>query len=151
MIDPGEGSTKKEVVVKSGYCPGIIGWITQKMHVHMHTFFSFNVKFETRIACDIAEFFGRIESSNNQSWYVEVNDQIVGSISIDGEDLDKGIAHLRWFVVDSSSRSSGVGYALLSSALEFCDQQKYSETHLWTVKGLDDARKLYEKNGFFPR
>jgi GNAT superfamily N-acetyltransferase len=36
----------------------------------------------------------------------------------------------------------------LARALEFCDQRGYRETHLWTVNGLDAARKLYQDHGF---
>ena len=75
-------------------------------------------------------------------------DEIVGSISIDGENLENGQAHLRWFVVSNTIRGGGVGGALLDAAIEFCDSQGYHECHLWTVKGLDAARSLYERKGF---
>jgi ribosomal protein S18 acetylase RimI-like enzyme len=38
--------------------------------------------------------------------------------------------------------------ALLSQALAFCDQREFREIHLWTVRGLDAARRLYESHGF---
>jgi GNAT superfamily N-acetyltransferase len=41
-----------------------------------------------------------------------------------------------------------LGKRLLNHALQFCDQKSFKETHLWTVKGLDTARAMYEKNGF---
>ncbi len=31
---------------------------------------------------------------------------------------------------------------------EFCDKRSTGEVHLWTFKGLDAARWLYESNGF---
>ena len=33
-------------------------------------------------------------------------------------------------------------------ALAFCDEQGLQETALWTFKGLDAARRLYEEFGF---
>ena len=78
----------------------------------------------------------------------ELDGRIVGSISIDGEDLDDGLAHLRWFVVDPSIRGGGIGNALLSRAVSFCEENGFDQIHLWTVKGLNAARTLYEKHGF---
>ena len=33
-------------------------------------------------------------------------------------------------------------------ALRFCDDEGFRETQLWTFKGLDAARYMYEANGF---
>jgi GNAT superfamily N-acetyltransferase len=118
------------------------------LHLHMHRNYGFGANFESRIASDLAEFINRIESPANQIWRAETSGRIVGSVSIDGEDLGDGLAHLRWFIVDSHLRGAGVGDALLSAALEFCDRRGYRETRLWTVKGLDAARQLYLKYGF---
>lgn len=136
------------VNIKTGYTPTIIGRIIEMLHSHMNKHYGFGANFESRIAGDIAEFITRVGSAKNETWRAEIGGQIVGCISIDGEDLDGGLAHLRWFIVSNEIRSSGVGNALLSKALEFCDKREYQETHLWTVKGLDAARKLYENHGF---
>ncbi len=45
-------------------------------------------------------------------------------------------------------RGTGVGRQLLSAALAFCDERGFAATHLWTFRGLDAARRLYEDNGF---
>lgn len=71
---------------------------------------------------------------------------MLASIVIDG-DLASRQAHLRWFIVDESLRGMGVGRALLERALAFADAH-YDETYLWTFKGLDAARHLYEAAGF---
>ncbi len=144
---PGIYSTDK-VKIGSGYTPTIIGRMVEMLHGYMNRHHGFAASFESRIAGDIAEFTGRINSPQNQIWYAELGGKIVGSISIDGEDLADGNAHLRWFIVDEITHGSGIGKNLLMRALDFCDQQEYPETHLWTVEGLDDARKLYEENGF---
>jgi len=145
--------------VNSGYTPTIIARTLEMIHSHMHLNFGFGPAFESRVAADLAEFMTRIDNAANQTWYAQLDNRIVGSISIDGQHLvgtdmgDTGPgdakAHLRWFVVDQSIRDSGIGKALLSQALSFCDQQGFHETHLWTVKGLDAARKLYQQQGFY--
>ncbi|MBI1772590.1 MAG: GNAT family N-acetyltransferase, partial [Burkholderiales bacterium] len=57
-------------------------------------------------------------------------------------------AHLRWFIVDDELRGGGIGRRLLKEAISFCEQQQFSEIQLWTFKGLDAARRLYEEAGF---
>lgn len=142
------GAVRGQIEICAGYAPGIVGRVIEMLQLHMHRHYGFGANFESRVAGDLAEFIARIESPANQIWRAEIVGRIVGSISIDGEDLDDDLAHLRWFVVDSGQRGGGVGEALLSAALEFCDRRGYRETQLWTVKGLDAARKLYQKHGF---
>jgi hypothetical protein len=36
----------------------------------------------------------------------------------------------------------------MTQAMEFCRNNKYDSVYLWTFKGLDSARHLYEKYGF---
>ena len=139
-------------MIDSGYTPTIIGRTVDMLHGYMNQHFNFGTKFESRISTDLVEFMTRIDSPRNQIWHAKLGHQIIGSISIDGEDLgdDLGdnIAHLRWFTVSDEARGSGVGNNLLTKALKFCDQQAYREVHLWTVKGLNAARNLYLRHGF---
>lgn len=136
------------IEIKAGYATGIIGRIVDMLGSYMTMRMGFGSAFESRIASDIAEFISRIDSPRNETWRAEIDGRIVGSVSIDGENLSDGLAHLRWFIVDDGLRGGGAGSALLARALDFCDGNGFRETHLWTVKGLDTARKLYEKNGF---
>lgn len=55
---------------------------------------------------------------------------------------------MRWFILDDSCRGTGIGRRLLSEAMAFCDSRQFSAVQLWTFKGLDAARKLYESFGF---
>lgn len=55
---------------------------------------------------------------------------------------------MRWFILDDSCRGTGIGRRLLSEAMAFCDSHQFSAVQLWTFKGLDAARKLYESFGF---
>jgi len=134
--------------IETGYTPAIIARSVEMLHLYMHRHFGFGARFESRIASDLAEFMTRIDSPDNATWRARLGDNIVGVVSIDGEDLGNGLAHLRWFVVSDGVRGCGIGSALLSRALEFCDQRGFRETQLWTVRGLDAARSLYERHGF---
>jgi hypothetical protein len=41
-----------------------------------------------------------------------------------------------------------VGNLLIDLGIDFCKKQGYRRAYLWTFKGLDAARHLYEKSGF---
>ncbi|GGC69721.1 GNAT family N-acetyltransferase [Undibacterium terreum] len=134
--------------IHRGYLPGAIGRITE-MHARYYArTVGFGQYFESKVAAGLAEFTGRLEHPRNGLWLAVQNDTIVGSIAIDGEDLGGNVAHLRWFILDDSLRGGGFGKQLLSAAIDFCDQQQFAETQLWTFSGLDVARKLYETAGF---
>ncbi len=107
--------------------------------------------FERKVAEGLTEFLPRLQNPRNRLWLAtspSLGGQIVGSIAIDGEDLGEGQAHLRWFILDDGCRGQGVGSALLRRAIEFVDRERFARTVLWTFKGLDAARHLYERKGF---
>ena len=139
---------RDRITIETGYCPAIIGRTVAMMAAHMNSQYGFASAFEARIATDMAEFILRINSPQNQIWHAHFDGEIIASLSIDGEDLGDGLAHLRWFVVDDKIRGGGVGEALLTKAMEFCDKNGFAQCHLWTVKGLEAARRLYERHGF---
>jgi len=136
------------VLMHQGYAPGLIGRVAE-MHANYYSKHSgFGSHFEVLVAGGMAEFIPRLESSKNTVWYATKRGAIVGSVTIDGEDLGDNIAHLRWFIVDDGLRGAGLGRRFIQAAVGFCDEQKFDETHLWTFQGLDAARKLYEAFGF---
>lgn len=100
------------------------------------------------VARGISEFVERLDQPCNQIWVATLNGRIVGSLAIDGQDLGDNLAHLRWFILDVGCRGSGIGRQLITNAVKFCDEQGFTATKLWTFKGLDVARKLYESCGY---
>lgn len=136
------------VIMHQGYAPGLIGRVAE-MHASYYSKHSgFGSHFEVLVAGGMAEFIPRLESPKNAVWYATKRGMIVGSVTIDGEDLGDNIAHLRWFIVDDGLRGAGLGRRLMQEVVDFCDKQKFDEIHLWTFQGLDAARKLYEAFGF---
>jgi len=134
--------------IEEGYTTGLIASVTLLHATTYQQISGFGQEFEAKIASEMSEFTSRLSHPLNNSWYVKKDGQIIASITIDGQDLGDNIAHLRWFVVDQKIRGSGLGRKLITAALQFCDAADFSEIHLWTFKGLDAARKLYEDNGF---
>ena len=70
----------------------------------------------------------------------------VGSAAI--VSVDSKTAQFRWFLVDESFQGKGIGSRLIGAALDFCNESKFDTVFLWTFKGLDKARAIYDKAGF---
>lgn len=139
---------KQSWCLVEGYRPGIIGAC-----VWMHADFyarhaGFGAVFETQVAAGMADFVGRLDGPLNGIWSAFADDRMLGSVVLDGEDLGRNTAHLRWFIVDEGARGHGVGKALLAAALSFADAAAFDHIELWTFAGLDAARRLYERAGF---
>ena len=143
-----EGKVRKSVNIVTGYHAGMIGRITEMHGDYYAREHNFGHFFEAKVATGLADFSARLDKSCNQIWLAIVNERIVGSVAIDGEDLGNNEAHLRWFILDDGCRGSGVGRKLLTEAMRFCDEQKFSAVQLWTFDKLTPARKLYESFGF---
>ncbi|VVE13147.1 MarR family transcriptional regulator [Pandoraea pneumonica] len=132
--------------VQQGYVPGCIGDIAS-LHARFYAeHWGFGAFFEKRVATELAAFAGALPTDGKAIWLCVENGRTLASLAIDG-DLATGVAHLRWFIVDDALRGTGIGRQLMSQAMQFVDAQ-YRETYLWTFKGLDAARHLYESFGF---
>ena len=137
-----------KVELIEGYTPALLGRVTE-MHARFYArHHGFGPVFERKVAAEMAGFLGRIDRPCNAVWSVHMGNELVGSVSIDGDDLEEGQAHLRWFIVDERAQGCGAGQMLISAAMAFVDRQGFDETHLWTFKGLNAARRLYERAGF---
>jgi DNA-binding MarR family transcriptional regulator/GNAT superfamily N-acetyltransferase len=136
------------VVIESGYRPGVVGRVVAMHATYYAAHAGFGQPFESQVAAGLADLVGRLDNPGNGLWAAVCDGLIVGAIAIDGEDLGTGDAHLRYFIVDDTVRGTGVGRRLLAEALRFCDAAGFPATRLWTFKGLDAARSLYESRGF---
>jgi GNAT superfamily N-acetyltransferase len=136
------------VTLQTGYIPGCIGRICE-LHARYYTkLVGFGLPFESKVARELAEFCIRCDDQRDGLWLAIHDDQVHGSIAIDGVDADGEGAHLRWFITSDEIRGKGVGTALISAAIGFCKTMGYQRVYLWTFAGLDSARHLYEKFGF---
>ncbi len=130
-----------------GYAPGCIGDVASLHARYYAQTAGFGVVFERLVATGLAAFAEALPAPGKNLWRYTDGSRTLASIAIDS-DLAARTAHLRWFIVDESLRGMGVGRALLARALRFADTLDVDETYLWTFKGLDAARHLYESAGF---
>lgn len=138
----------RNILVEPGYAAGVIGRVVLMHATYYSRETGFGGVFEAKVAQGMAEFIPRLHKSCNQIWRACDKGRILGSIAIDGELLGQNCGQLRWFIVDDELRGIGVGRQLIKKAVNFCDEQGFDETHLWTLKSLGAARKLYEDHGF---
>ncbi|EHV0700795.1 MarR family transcriptional regulator [Salmonella enterica] len=143
-----EVKMQSDYKIVTGYHAGMIGRITEMHGGYYAREHNFGRFFEAKVAAGLADFSARLDKPCNQIWLAMVNDHIVGSVAIDGEDLGNNEAHLRWFILDDDCRGCGLGRKLIEEAMRFCEEQKFSSVQLWTFNKLTAARRLYESFGF---
>jgi GNAT superfamily N-acetyltransferase len=132
----------------TGYYPGSIGRVVETHAVYYHEHWGFDVSFESQVARELGEFMGRFDAGKDGFWTVGDKNRFLGAIAIDGANVDNEGARLRWFIVSTDCQGKGIGKILIDEALEFCRTVGHRKVHLWTFRGLDPARRLYENAGF---
>ncbi|WP_238926858.1 bifunctional helix-turn-helix transcriptional regulator/GNAT family N-acetyltransferase [Achromobacter xylosoxidans] len=142
-----QASDAIESQIQEGYASGCIGDVAALHARYYAQAAGFGVVFERLVATGLAAFAESLPAPGKNLWRYTDGNRTLASIAIDS-DLAARSAHLRWFIVDESLRGMGVGRALLARAMAFVDTLDIDETYLWTFKGLDAARHLYESSGF---
>jgi len=120
---------------------GYVAYMHGKYYCEQHGFFS---RSEYYFIKHLADFVHDPEGGN--LWIAMSDNSIAGSIAI--VRIDNETAQLRWFIVLAKYQKMGIGSSLMRTAIDFCHENGYKNVFLWTFKGLDAARRLYEKSGF---
>ncbi|MBM4325837.1 MAG: GNAT family N-acetyltransferase [Deltaproteobacteria bacterium] len=135
-------------LVFSGYFPGVIGKVVELHAVYYHQHWGFDVSFETQVGRELSDFMAEFRQGRDFLSAALVDGAFAGAIAIDGKSASTEGARLRWFIVSPRFQGLGVGKALISQAVDFCRVAGFSRIFLWTFRGLDAARRLYEQKGF---
>jgi len=136
------------IVEIRGYVPGDIGWVTQLHGTYYNQYWGLSLNFEAEVARELSEFLLQFDATRDGFWIAVVNDEIVGSIALDGRQLNEDGARLRWFIVAPQIQGAGIGKRLMQTAIDFCLQARFAQAYLWTFAGLMTARRLYDQFGF---
>ncbi len=134
--------------IYAGYIPGCIGRIAELHGTYYHAHWNFGLFFEAKVATELSAFLQRYDACRDGLWFAVVDGRVEGAVVIDGVQAHAEGAHLRWFIVSEALQGQGAGRRLIETAIAFCREKQYDRVFLWTFKGLDAARHLYESLGF---
>jgi GNAT superfamily N-acetyltransferase len=131
-----------------GYYPGAIGKITELHATYYHINWNLDISFETQVGGELSDFMGNFHEDRDGFWIALVKGHFAGCIIIDGRESHTKGGRLRWFIVPPEYQGQGIGRVLIRRGISFCKERAYKKIYLWTFKGLDRARSLYESEGF---
>jgi GNAT superfamily N-acetyltransferase len=141
-------NSKLSDVELTGYFPGVIGKITDLHATYYYENWNLDASFETQVGRELSEFISEFEENRDGFWVATVAGEFAGSVAVDGRHTSQQGARLRWLIVAPSLQGRGIGGVLIKEAIEFCKRVGYKKVYLWTFKGLEAARLLYERAGF---
>lgn len=141
----GKKSQPKTVTLRS-HRPGDIGYITYRHAIFYSQAYGFDATFDAYVASGLSQFVMQYDPQKEHLWVAEEGTTPVGSVAIVKAEAE--VAQLRWFLVESQARGTGLGKKLLYEAISFCKRKNYQKIILWTLSNLHTARRLYERFGF---
>lgn len=127
---------------------GDLGYLFHRQPVAYNEEFGFTQVFETYFSKGLPVFLENFDPEIDRLWVAEAAHRPVGWIAIHHVDDRPGWAKLRWFFVEREARGNGLGWRLLSRAVEFSRDAGYDAIFLWTVDNLGAASRLYRRAGF---
>ncbi|NOX32798.1 MAG: MarR family transcriptional regulator [Deltaproteobacteria bacterium] len=126
--------------------PGDLGYLVSSHMILYGKEYHFDNTFEYYVGNDVMAFGRDFDPEKENLWIAENRFQRVGTIAIVNN--GKGVAQLRWLLVEASARGHGIGEKLVDTAVSFAREKLYEKIVLMTTDFLKPARLLYEKFGF---
>ena len=132
----------------SGWRPGIVGWIVMQHGEYYAREWDFGAYFEAKVAREVGEFVDRLDKNyNHLLWEIDALGPLA-AVSVDGDDAENGLAHLRWFIASDRGKGQGVGRRLIDRAIAAVKADGAEGLCLRTFSGLHAAHRLYSTSGF---
>lgn len=125
---------------------GDFGWAVERHGVIYDAEFGWGPGFEGLVAELFGKFAQKHDPVRERCWIAELNGERVGCVFV--VERGPGVAQLRCLLVEPKARGHGVGGKLVNACIEFAREAGYRRMMLWTNKGLESARKIYESVGF---
>ena len=125
---------------------GDFGWAIERHGVIYDAEFGWGPAFEGLVAELFGKFAQKHSPARERCWIAELKGERVGCVFV--VEREPEVAQLRCLLVEPKARGHGVGGKLVDACVEFAREAGYRRMMLWTNKGLDSARKIYEAVGF---
>jgi DNA-binding MarR family transcriptional regulator/GNAT superfamily N-acetyltransferase len=125
---------------------GDYGWAIERHGLLYSTEYGWDERFEGLVAELFGRFAQKHDPARERCWIAELNGERVGVVFV--VQREPVVAQLRCLLVEPTARGHGVGGKLVNACVEFAREAGYRRMMLWTNKGLDSARKIYEAAGF---
>lgn len=103
--------------------------------------------FSEYVATSIQAFRDAWDPDRDRVWLAHQDGRLVGYVAVCHRDGDER-AQLRYLYVDPVVRGQGLGTGLVRRVVDFARDRGYAGVMLWTMEGLNAARRLYEAAGF---
>jgi DNA-binding MarR family transcriptional regulator/N-acetylglutamate synthase-like GNAT family acetyltransferase len=145
LMTKSQGKRSAEVVLREPRS-GDYGWAIERHGVIYETQFGWGTRFEGLVAVLFGKFEINHDPALERCWIAELDGERVGCVFV--VQREPKVAQLRCLLVEPKARGRGVGAALVNECISFARSAGYDSMMLWTQKGLDSARKIYEAAGF---
>jgi DNA-binding MarR family transcriptional regulator/N-acetylglutamate synthase-like GNAT family acetyltransferase len=125
---------------------GDVGWVVERHGALYAESHGWDAGFEALCAEIGSRFLRKFDPHWERSWIAERDGERVGAVFLVRRSKTTG--QLRFLFVDPAARGLGLGARLVSECVGHARHVGYAKMTLFTVQGLDSARKLYEAEGF---
>jgi DNA-binding MarR family transcriptional regulator/N-acetylglutamate synthase-like GNAT family acetyltransferase len=128
------------------HAPGDMGWVIERHARLYHETHGWDDTFEAEVAGIVSDLLRGFDPAWERSWIAEVDGRRAGAIALVRR--SKTVGQLRILFVEPWARGLGIGARLVSECVGQARHVGYRRMVLFTVAGLDSARRLYEAEGF---